>query len=304
MDKLNELRTEVEKYVEEYSNAVTKNKVEEFAKIEAKLVSAEAAYNEQSMKDCFAECKNTPNPILNGALKHSYPIIGHNMVREDNVLVEVTLNTSKEKQIDLVKLARYCGLPHLWSGTIEALGERLCVRVAHEIGMSEEEICRISKTYRMDSIAKKVKFESDNTGKKGFSPISNNQLVKEIRKIVADMIGTEEYSPKITTHDVMYLIHCYSKRGKQACNISVAKTGLVIAYIADIIYRVGHGLKYGVEYQMVKPSSTGDTKVTFEETASDPAKPEVDAPSSEEDTKTPEPEVVIEKPSKRSKKDK
>lgn len=234
--------------IDKYNEALKAKNLDDMTAAEKAIRDAEAEFAAQSQGDLFAECKKAENPILEGVKRYTFPILRHKMVRDGELITGMELVDDREKQIDLVKLCKFCGLPTLWAYKVEKAGELLCIRAAKELGMTTDEIKRIAKTYRMASAAQEVEL--------GGTPTSNTQICKLLQKVIDDIIfeddGTGKNKHKVNSHDVAYLLMCYTKRGRKQLSVTVAKSSFLHGLVVDVLHRITCGLKYGLEYQMVK----------------------------------------------------
>jgi len=234
--------------INRYNEALKAKNLDDMTAIEKAIRDEEAEFAAQSQNDLFSVCKRSESPILEGVRQYTYPILKHKTERDGELITGMDLVDDREKQIDLVKLCKFCNLPYLWAYKVEKAGELLCIRTAKELGMTLDEIKRISKTYRMASAAQEVEL--------GGTPTSNNQICKLLQKVIDDIIfeddGNGKNKYKVNSHDVAYLLMCYTKRGRKQLSVTVAKASFLHGLIVDVLHRIVCGLKYGLEYQMVK----------------------------------------------------
>lgn len=243
-----EIKGRIVALIDQYNNALKEKNLDNMTAAEKALKDAEAEFAAQSQNDLFSACKQTGNPILEGVKKYTYPILRHTLERDGEIITGMKLVDDREKQIDLVKLCKYCDLPYLWAYKVEKAGELLCIRAAKELGMTTDEIKHIAKTYRMAKAAEEVNL--------GGTPTSNTQICKILQAVIDEILfeddGTGKNKYKANSHDVAYLLMCYTKRGRKQLSVTVAKASFLHGLIVDILHRIACGLKYGLEYQMVK----------------------------------------------------
>jgi len=243
-----EIKDQIISLIDTYNEALKEKNLDNMTAAEKALKDAEAEFAAQSQNDLFSACKQTENPILEGIKLYTYPILRHKIIRDGEIITGMELVDDREKQIDLVKLCKFCGLPTLWAYKVEKAGELLCIRAAKELGMTTDEIKRIAKTYRMAKAAEEVDL--------GGTPTSNTQICKLVQKVIDEILfvddGEGKNTYKANSHDVAYLLMCYTKRGRKQLSVTVAKANFLHGLIVDILHRITCGLKYGLEYQMVK----------------------------------------------------
>lgn len=246
--KCMEIRSTLVALINKYNEALKAKNLDDMNAIERAIRDTETEFAAQSQDDLFSECRKAPNPILEGVKRYTYPILKHKVTRDGEVITGMDLVDDREKQIDLVKLCKFCNLPFLWAYKVEKAGELLCVRAAKELGMTTDEIKQISKTYRMDKVAREVEM--------GGTPTSNSQICKLLQMVIDSIIfeddGNGKNKYKANSHDVAYLLMCYTKRGRKQLSVTVAKASFLHGLVVDVLHRITCGLKYGLEYQMIR----------------------------------------------------
>ncbi len=246
--KCMEIRGTLVSLINNYNEALKAKNLDDMNAIERAIRDTETEFAAQSQDDLFSECRKAANPILEGVKRYTYPILKHKLTRDGEVITGMDLVDDREKQIDLVKLCKFCNLPFLWAYKVEKAGELLCVRAAKELGMTTEEIKKISKTYRMDKVAREVEM--------GGTPTSNSQICKLLQMVIDSIIfeddGNGKNKYKANSHDVAYLLMCYTKRGRKQLSVTVAKASFLHGLVVDVLHRITCDLKYGLEYQMIR----------------------------------------------------
>lgn len=274
-----EIKDQLVDLINKYNVALKAKNLDDMTAIEKAVRDTEAEFANQSQQDMFSECKKAENPILEGVRRYTYPILKHKMERDGELITGMDLVDDREKQVDLVKLCKFCNLPTLWAYKVEKAGELLCIRTAKELGMTTDEIKQIAKTYRMAKAAEEVEL--------GGTPTSNTQICKLLQKVIDDILfeddGTGKNKYKVNSHDVAYLLMCYTKRGRKQLSVTVAKASFLHGLIVDVLHRIACGLKYGLEYQMIKEEKAAEAAPEQAEPAK-AAAPEVDGDEEEDDT--------------------
>ncbi len=253
---LDNLKKDMESHVAAYSKALVKNDFQQMSSIENELKDAEGAYAEEQMRACFAECRAADNPILEAVRRYSYTVMAHRVLREDGNVVGIEL-TEREKQISLVKLAKFCDMSHLWEYKVEKFGSLLCMRAAKELGMTDAEVKKIEGLYYMNELSKVEEL--------GGVPTSNNQIVKLLQSVIDAVLYVEGDNGKnmyrCNNHDVAYLLMCYTKRNKKkTLTIDVAKNTFVHSLVMDVMHRLVTGKSYDLNYQIIKTEVKKDAK--------------------------------------------
>lgn len=285
-----EIKNRMVALIKGYNEALKAKNLDDMTATEKAVRDAEAEFAAQSQADLFSECKKAENPILEGVRRYTYPVMKHKIDRDGELITGMELVDDREKQIDLVKLCKFCNLPYLWAYKVEKAGELLCIRTAKELGMTTDEIKRIANTYRMAKAAEEVEL--------GGTPTSNNQIVKLLQKVIDDIIfeddGNGKNKYKVNSHDVAYLLMCYTKRGRKQLSVTVAKASFLHGLIVDVLHRIVCGLKYGLEYQMIKDEKAekADAPAVKPETDDTPA-PEVEGDDEQVEDAEEESETVV-----------
>lgn len=253
---LESLRKDVEERISAYNAAILQKA--DFAKInriEGEVRDAEAAYNDQQMKEVFAECGKQQYPILAAVKRYDYPILSHKIIREDGLITGMALTEDRTKQIDLVKLCKALSISHLWEYKVEELGNLLCMRAAKELGWSDAQVKQIEKLYYRSAISR-------DEAKLGVVPTSNTQICRLIQQVIDAVLPVDPETGKsqyrCNSHDVAYLLMCYTKRnGKQKLTIEVAKNTYVHRLVMDVMHRIACGLWYDLKYQQIRKDDEG-----------------------------------------------
>ena len=290
---LEDIRKDIESNIKLYNAALKENNFTKMTAAETALKKSEQDYIEQKQNEIFSECKKTGNPVLEAAKIYKFNYVSHKVERIDGRITGFSLVEDKTRQLDLVKLCKYCEISHLWEYKVEKMNSLLCMRAAKELGMSDSEVKQIDGLFYMQEYARKEEM--------GAVPTSNSQLVK-LLQLVLDAILFEEGDKagmnkwRCNAHDIAYLLMCYTKRGKQELTVTVAKNNVVIGLVMDVLHRIVTNSVYGIDYRMVK----GASKVSTPETkpAKEPAKKEAAKKRTPAKKAKAEDEVTIPRPAK------
>lgn len=247
---LNAKGKDVRECIALYNAALRENDFAKMARIESELKEAEKAYATQSQNELFDVCKKSENPVLKAVELYTYPILAHKRVMDDGVFIGFELVEDRVKQLDLVKLCKWCDMSHLWEYKVERLGNLLCMRVANELGLSKAQVAQIEKLYYMNALARKAEMT-------GAVPTSNTQLVKLLQEVIDSILFVAGDNPEMNKYrcnnrDVAYFLACYTKRGRKELSVSVAKNSYVHTLVMDVMHRIVTGKVYDVEFKMVK----------------------------------------------------
>ena len=242
---LEEIKSRAEKQVEVYNLALIKNDAAKMNAAESALKEIEGEYATQAMREAFAECKKSDDPVIAAIKMYTYDVLGHTIARRDGVIEGISL-TMKSKQIELPKLFKSLEKSHLWEYDLEKLGCLLCMRTAKELGIPDAEVRRIDRMYYQSEFARKSEL--------GAVPTSNNQIVKLLQGIIDQVLPNKGYKALVV--DVKYFLMCYTRRGKSKLTVSVAKFSFIQTLFMDILHRIVCDLKYDVEYKMIPRKDT------------------------------------------------
>lgn len=254
---LSELRGSIVEQIELFNKSLKESDFSKMAKAEAELKELETQYADLKATEVFDEVGDEENPIKAAIIKYWYPVLSHKNIREDGKLVKFELIEDKMRQIDLVKLAKYCNIKADWQYAIEKFNQLLTLRAANELKLTKKEIEQICNSFYMNKLSREVEL--------GGTPDSNTQICKQLQKIVDDMVfeddGKGKNKYKVNNHDVAYLLMCYTKKNnKKALTVSTAKHSVVHRLIMDIEHRVILGKVYGLDYKIAKDTETTVTK--------------------------------------------
>lgn len=243
---LNDCQTEIIRCIDAYNKALAENDFNAMNSIEIELKDAETAYADAQATAVYAICKAEENPILKAAVTHSYPVLAHKKSFKDEKFLGIELVEDRIKQIDLVKLCIALDLDTLWQYKVEKLNELLCMRAGKELGMTVSQLKKISTTFYMSEFGRK-----ENLGE---TPDSNTQICALLQKILDAVLFVDNDKGKnvyrVNSHDVAYLLMCYTKRGRKTLSVSVSKNAYVHRLVMDVMHRIVTGKKYDIEYRM------------------------------------------------------
>lgn len=253
---LSELRTSIVEQIGLFNKALKENDFSGMARAEAELKEVETQYGDLKATEIFDEVAENENPIKAGIIKYWYPVLSHKNIREDGRVVGIELIEDRMKQIDLIKLAKYCNIKSDWQYTIEKFNQLLCLRAAHELKLTKAQIEKISNSFYMNKLAKAVEF--------GETPDSNTQICKQLQKILDEMVFEENGKGKnvfkVNNHDVAYLLMCYTKKGRNALSVATAKHSFVNRLIMDVEHRAILEKQYDLEYKVSKDTAEMEKK--------------------------------------------
>jgi hypothetical protein len=240
-DNMAEAEKALDTGIAAYNAALAVQDVDAMREAEEAIKKAEKEYAEAAECDVFATCKAEEHPLRKAAEIHSYHVLGHRALREDNILTGYEKST-QEKPIDLAKLARKCGLTPLWTHDVESLNQILTLRVAKEMGLPAEVLKSISKSYFMSRMTDAIEA--------GKTPTSNNQMVKMLQDICDKILGVNVV--RVNNHDIAYIEAAHTKKGRDKIAINTANHDFMRRLVLDVLHRCVTGKVYEVEYRKAK----------------------------------------------------
>ena len=185
--------------------------------------------------------KDSPNPMHKACIDMSYDVIALKENKETNTHEIVY----KKKPIDLEKVDKYChGIGHDrdWQLMLESFNYRLAMRMAGDIGASN--LGSLKDTYAIRKIAQEYDI--------GKNPVSNNNMLATLRKVIAAMLG-DEYASKVLNHDVKFLISTYGTLSKKAyATLKLADHKAFRTIVQNMCHKILTDSAYSVEFKAKK----------------------------------------------------
>lgn len=219
----------------------------------ASFAEIEKAYAELKAYEVYAELGKAEKPMVEAIVQRTYKVKRHAEVKDKDTkrITEFKLS-DKEKQIDLLKFAKQNDLDTGWQHDVAAFNQSLCLKTASELGFSKSEIDKLAQNYYMKKEAQDI---AD-----GKTPTSNNQLCKKLQAVIDEILPPEDEQKgnqyKCNNHDVAYIVKTYTRKGRAALSVAIAKDGQLRNLIADAMHRIITGAKYSVDYKKVKADTS------------------------------------------------
>ena len=235
--KLAQLRSETEALVKDYNDAIQNGKYEDATKAEKAMTEKVNEYTATVRDMCFEDCKNTDNPMLTAVTTLSYVTIGV----KDEQKVPVRAIVDKERQIDLLKLHKYCGkigANENWAHIAQKMNFLLTAQKAVDLGINPK---AVNDSYAMSEIAREFDM--------GKNPVSKTNLLKTLQTVITAMLG-EQY--KATSHDVNFLMSVYSKKNRKALTVTCSNHRYFRNYLAEVCHRIVTGKTYELDFKTKK----------------------------------------------------
>ena len=239
MMKLAELRATAEELVSAYNEAMQNSKFDEAVKTDGLIAEKVNEYTATAQGLCFEDCKLSDDPMLAAVRTLSFNTIGVKDEKKGEDKVPVRSIVDKERQIDLMKLDKYCGgigADKDWSHVAMKMNFLLTAQKCIDLGINPQVV---SDNYAMSEIARSVKM--------GNSPTSKTNLLRTLQSVVTAMLG-DGY--KATSHDVAFLMSVYSRKGRKALTVVCATHRYFRNYIAEICHRIVTAKAYEAEFKV------------------------------------------------------
>lgn len=253
--------------VQEYNSEYGELHFDKATVINAAIEKDVNEYNDIAQMLCFDECAKSEDPMKSAILALHYQVIGvkDTMVGDEvKVLKRVVVGDPdsedpqpKYKQIDLLKLQKYCkdhydhkiGHETNWNNQVERLNMLFALDCAVELGKGQEFINEMSSCYALKDASRDIDFGVKNP--KAGTPISNTGLLKAVKAVVTAMIGPE-FGEKVLTHDVRFLKKVSAKKSRKELTVQCANHRFMRGYIMEVCYRIMTEGSYDVDYKRVK----------------------------------------------------
>ena len=243
MERMNQLRAEINAGVKSFNEAYGEKKFDESGKIREELDKKVGEYTGIAQKLCFDECAEAADGAMMEAVRRlvfKALRIKENKPKEGEVF---TIEAEEVfKPIDLIRLNDHCsgiGANGNWYHIAQKMNFLLTAKTAKDLGITD--LRAINDSYAMSEIARGFDMGKD--------PTSKTNLLKTLNTVISAMLG-EEY--KAVSHDVNFLLKVYAKKTKKALTVSCANHRNFVGYLAEICHRIVTDGKYGVEYKVKK----------------------------------------------------
>lgn len=239
---------EMQAALKEINDCIMADDVEGAYRAEKALKEVEDKYAEQKAISIYIDLGKTSNPILNAIKLHTFAVKSHRTIKEDGIITEIEMG-EKERSIDLYKMCNRLKLPTSWVHYVSKVNQLLCLRTARELKCTASEIRKIATTYFLADKAKRLEM--------GETPDSTTQICKLLQTAIDAILfednGRGENVYKCKSRDVAFLLSLYTKRGKGALSVSVAKDNVLRIIVTTILRRIVCGENYVVDgYKTIK----------------------------------------------------
>ena len=145
-------------------------------KADTKLTDTVNEYTATVRDMCFEDCKNTENPMLTAVTTLMFVTIGVKDEQKGDDKVPVRSIVDKERQIDLLKLHKYCGsigANENWSHIAQKMNFLLTAQKCVDLGVDPKSV---NDSYSMSEIAREFDM--------GKNPTSKTNLLKTLQTVI------------------------------------------------------------------------------------------------------------------------
>ncbi len=263
---------DIEARIDKCNKAIEAGDIQKYDKAKEALSKVEDEYNAFLTNIRYGEILETEDPIKEAILNGEVDLVSHKENKDEltKELISVS-RTTKKRRIELLPLCLYSHrktntgkvLDTDWQYTVAKFNQLLCMRVAQNLAggntpeekkkAEKEAVHSIAVSYFMKEQAKAIDL--------GETPTSNRQLVKMLQSVIDAIMfedngnGKNKYT--VNSHDVEYLLDCYTKRGSKRLTVMVSKDNAVSKLLSDICYRLLINGIYTVDgFKKVKTSTT------------------------------------------------
>ena len=239
---LEEIRAEIEEKVKAHAEMVDE-KPDDARKLLDEIIELQDEFNNQSRDEVYCELRkigDKPQIMREACKKYEYPAIKVSEVRVDGTAMGTYEVVDTTKVIDLIGLHKYCtggiGAKTTWAPKVEKAALVITQRVADDIA-----------AHNADQIGGKFKLSKGAKALADDERISNGDILRTLRTMVEEMIG-EEYTSKVVSCDVKFMLYAFTREGKAAGTIRTAKTKTAVRIMMQLCRKILLDQRYGVDF--------------------------------------------------------
>lgn len=241
--KIETIGAELSAKLEEHNSLIFAEKLTEARPVYDAIIELVAEYNEASRLDTFGELRAIGDKIQimrEACKKYEYPAIKVSEVKVDGTAMGTYEVVDTTKVIDLIELHKYCtggiGAKTTWAPKAEKSALVITQRVADDIA-----------AHNADQIGGKFKLSKGAKALADDERISNGDILRTLRTMVEEMIG-EEYTSKVVSCDVKFMLYAFTREGKTAGTIRTAKTKTAVRIMMQLCRKILLDQRYGVDF--------------------------------------------------------
>lgn len=270
---MQEIATQMKDQAQEYNAALTDKKYDELPAITKKMDDLQAEYAKLAKQEFLDISKGAESPLKDALTRLTYEVVVYKDNADKETQTVTRVITDKVKQISLAEC--FSAFPSAfrspqWKYYVEKFNQLLCLNVADEIGATTTEKELIRNKFAMQQASREL-----DLGKP-----SNTMLLKTLQRVI-DQIYYEEEEFKsesksgtkteirnrirVTSHDIKFLQHAYTKLGREVKRISTLNSGKLANVLAQVMNKLITETAYGVDFKQAKDvPAAGEVKVIKE----------------------------------------
>lgn len=287
-----EIKATLEAKAQEYNGLLLEKKYDKIPAITKEMDELVQDYAKKAKEEFLEISKTAENPLVDALTRLTYTVVAYRDVadKETNVVTRTIMD--KTRQISLADL--YAAMPSKfrasnWKYYVEKLNLLMCLWVAMELGAPGSEIEKIKSDFRMDAAARDISM--------GKTPTSNTQLLVQLQTTMDQILYDEETVEikgktqnrnryRVTSHDVVFLRHAYTKLGREVKHISTLNHGKLALVLAQIMNEKLTNTGYKADYAINREKAAAGNLEVVQEAKSD-SKNSEEKPKSKQTTRKP-----------------
>lgn len=258
MDKkikvMGDLKVSINENVKVWNDAYKARNLDAMLKADTAISENVSEYAAIAQALCFHQLKETGNPMLEAVKRLEFSVLAAKDEKNAEAGTVTKTVVTKSKQIDLLKLDKYCeggiAKDDLWMYKVERFNQLMCLRAARELKIDAK---AIEDSYYMSEKAKEIDM--------GGTPDSNTKILAVLADCISAIIYKEGEKGNIykpSSKDVAYLLSVYTKKGKTALTIATAKHSAMRGFIMEICHRIVLNKEYSLDYKKGKEKAEGE----------------------------------------------
>lgn len=294
MATMNEIKATLEAKAQEYNGLLLEKKYDKIPAITKEMDELVQDYAKKAKEEFIETSKAAENPLVDALTRLTYNVVAYRDVADKETNVVTRTIVDKVRQISLADL--YSAIPSKfhasnWKYYVEKLNLLMCLWVAMELGAPASEIEKIKSDFRMQAASRDIAM--------GKTPTSNTQLLAQVQTTIDQILYDEETVEikgktqnrnryRVTSHDVVFLRHAYTKLGREVKHISTLNHGKLALVLAQIMNEKLTNTGYKADYAVNKEkAAAGNLEVVQEAKSESESKDSEQKPESKHASRKP-----------------
>lgn len=292
MANMTEIKTTLETKAQEYNGLLLEKKYDKIPAISKEMDELVQDYAKKAKEGFLETSKAAENPLIDALTRLTYTVVAYRDVADKETGAVTRTITDKTRQISLADL--YTAMPSKfrnsrWKYYVEKLNLLMCLWVAMELGAPGSEIEKIKSDFRMEAASRDIAM--------GKTPTSNTQLLAQVQTTMDQILYDEETVTvkgktqtrnryRVTSHDVVFLRHAYTKLGREVKHISCLNHAKLAMVLAQIMNEKLTATGYKADYAVNKEKAAAGNVEVVQEAKSE-SKDSEQKPESKQTTRKP-----------------